>query len=240
MMTPTAHVPAALALVWRGVLAGILVLVIMNFLRRFKHLVSPGREILCGVVAVFILQTVMLLLLRKYWTAGKALSFFAFLLLLVAFCPFLAAPWRGRVSRDWSGAACSILLLVQGWMLIYRPIAAKKHPFGHYPEPYPAALDRNLKKLFNFADWTVLNDIGPQDKVRIEVEDPWLQYFAQMLLWSHNRRFCVACPVDESGVPLVASPCTTDAAHFTCRLSLKVVHHPATREYLKIERLLYD
>jgi hypothetical protein len=125
-------------------------------------------------------------------------------------------------------------------VLIYRPIAAKKRPFGHYQEPYPAALDRNLKKRFNFSDWTVLNEIGAQDEVRIEVEDPWLQYFVQMLLLSHNRRFCVACPVDENGVPFVASPCATDSVDFTCRLSLAVVHHPPFRQYLKLERLPSD
>ena len=240
MITPTAHVPAALALVWRGALAGILALVITNFIRRFKHLASPGREILCGAVAVFIFQTAILLLLHNYWTAGKALSFFAFPLLLVVFCPLLAGHSRGRLSRDWSAAACSVLLLAQGGVLIYRPIAAKKRPFGHYQEPYPAALDRNLKKRFNFSDWTVLNEIGAQDEVRIEVEDPWIQYFVQMLLWSHNRRFCVACPVDENGVPFVASPCATDSVDFTCRLSLAVVHHPPFRQYLKLERLPSD
>ena len=125
-------------------------------------------------------------------------------------------------------------------MLIYRPIAAKKHAFGHYREPYPAALDRNMKKRFNFSDWEVLTEIGEQDEVRIEVEDPWLQYFAQMLLLSHNRRFCVSTPVDEAGVPYAASPCATGSANFTCRLSLVVVWHPSVREYLKIERLPCD
>jgi hypothetical protein len=237
MITPSAHLPAALAIVWRAALAGILALVILNLLRRFKHLVSPAREIVCGAVAVFILQTVILLLLHQYWTAGKALSFFAYLLLLVVFSPLLAMPRRGWLPREWSGAACSVLLVAQGWMLIYRPIAAQKHSFGHYPEPYPAALDRNMKKRFDFSDWTVLNRIGAQDVVRIEVEDPWLQYFAQMLLLSHDKQFCVACPVDEDGVPFVASPCATDSADFTCRLSLVVVYDPATREKLKLERL---
>ncbi len=232
MLTPNAGVPAVLALIWRGALAGIVMLVIVNLLRGFKYLSSPGREILCSVVGVFVLQTAILLLLRQYWTAGKALSFFAFLLLLVVFCPFVMARWR-----DWSGAACCVLLAVQGWMLIYRPIAAKKRPFGHYLEPYPAALDRHLKKRFDFSDWSVLNKIRTADKVRIEVEDPWLQYFAQMLLLSHNRRFCVACPVDEMGVPFAASPCGTGSADFTCRLSLAVVWHPSVRENLKLERL---
>jgi hypothetical protein len=237
ILTPTAHLPAALALIWRGALALILALVISNFFHRFKHLVSPAREILCGALAVFLLQTVFLLLLHKYWTAGKAFSFFALPLLLIVFCPLLAAPVRGRLSLDWSGAACSVLLLAQGCMLIYRPIAAKIHPFGHYQEPYPAALDRNLKKRFSFSDWTVLNEIGAQDEVRLEVEDPWLQYFAQMLLLSHNRRFCVATPVDENGVPFVASPCAQNPEGFTCRLSLAVTHQPSFKEYLKVERL---
>ena len=235
MLTPTAHVPAVLAILWRGALAGILVLVITNFFCRFKHLASPGREVLCGAVAVFIVQTVILLLFHKYWTAGKALSFCAYLVLLVVFCPLLTSRTRGWLWREWSGVACSLLLVTQGCMLVYRPIAAKKHAFGHYREPYPSALDRNMKKRFNFSDWSVLAEIGVQDEVRIEVEDPWLQYFAQMLLLSHNRRFCVSTPVDEDGVPVAASPCVT-GSDFTCRLGLAVVHDPVTREYLKLER----
>jgi hypothetical protein len=235
MLTPTADVPAAWAIIWRGVLLGILVLVITNFLRRFKHLTSPAREILCGAVAIFILQTLILLLSHKYWTAGKALSFFAYLLLLVFFCPLVTTGARVWSPRDWSSAACFVLLAAQGWMLVYRPIAAKKHSFGHYPEPYPAALDRNLKKRFDFSDWTVLTEIGAPDQVRVEVEDPWLQYFAQMLLLSHNRRFCVASPLDELGIPLGASPCVNDSADFTCRLL--VIHRPGFRQYLKLERL---
>ena len=234
-LTPTADVPAALAIIWRGGLLGILVLVITNFLCRFRHLASPGREILCAAVGIFIVETAILLLLHKYWTAGKALSFFAYLLLLIVFCPLASTGAHGWLSREWSAAACSVLLAAQGWTMIYRPIAAKKHSFSHYRAPYPAALDRNMKRRFDFSDWMVLNEIGARDVVRIEVEDPWLQYFAQMLLLSHNRRFCVASPVDESGVPFATSPCATDPENFTCRLV--IVHHGGFRQYLELERL---
>src|SRR6516164_588930 len=237
MITPDLHVPGALALVWRGALAGILVLVIANFLRGFKHLASPDREMLCGAVAVFILQTVVLVFLHKYWTAGKALSFFAFFLLLVVFCPLLAGNSRGGVLRMWSGVACSVLLAAQGYMLIYRPIAAKKRSFGHYDAPYPAALDRYLKKRFNFSDWKVLNEIGAQDEVRIEVEDPSIQSFVEMLLLSHNRRFYVAFPVYAYVASSVAFPSAKDSTVFTCRLYLGEVHNPGFRQYLKLERI---
>jgi hypothetical protein len=238
MITPDLHVPGALALAWRGMLAGILVLVITNFLRGFRQLASPDREMLCGAVAVFILQTAILMLLHQYWTAGKALSYFAFLLLLVVFCPLLAGDSRGGSLRIWSGAACAVLLAAQGFMLIYRPIAAKKRPFDHYPAPYPAALDRYLKKRFDFSNWKVLNEIRAQDEVRIEVADPMPQYFAKMLLLSHNRKFYVASPVYfGTTLPLVAAPSARDSAAFTCRLYLKEVHKPALRQYLNLERL---
>jgi hypothetical protein len=237
MITPDVRVPGALALVWRGALAGILVLVIANFVRGFKHLASPDREMLCGAVAVFILQTVILLLLHKYWTAGKALSFFAFLFLLVVFCPLVTGYARGGALRMWSGMACFVLLAAQGYMLIYRPIAAKKRPFGHYEAPYPAALDRYLKKRFNFSDWKVLNEIGTQDEVRIEVEDPSIQSFAEMLLLSHNRRFSVAFPVYAYVGSSVAFPAAKDSTASTCRLYLGEVHNPGFRQYLKLERI---
>jgi hypothetical protein len=237
VLTPTAHVHAFPAMLWRATLGVILATVAVNFFRRFKHLTSPGREILGAAVAVFIVQTVILFLLHKYWTAGKALSFFAYLVLLLVFCPMLTRGARDRLTGLWSSAACSLLLLAQGWMLVYRPIAAHKHPFAHYREPYPAALDRNMKKRFNFSDWTVLTKIGKQDEVRMEVEDPWLQYFTQMLLLSHNRRFCVSTPVDEAGLRFATPPCLTDSVKFTCRLGLVVVHDPAIKEYLKVEPL---
>ena len=237
MITPDLHVPGALALVWRGALAGILVLVIANFLRGFRHLTSPDREMLCGAVAVFILQAVILMLLHKYWTAGKALSFFAFILLLVVFCPLVAGYARGGALRMWSGVACSVLLAAQAYMLIYRPIAAKKRPFGHYDAPYPAALDRYLKKRFNFSDWKVLNEIGAQDEVRIEVEDPSIQSFIEMLFLSHDRRFYVAFPVYAYVASSAAFPSAKDSTAFSCRLYLGEVHNPGFRQYLKLERL---
>jgi hypothetical protein len=234
-LTPGPHVPPAFALIWRAALAVILVLVITNLLRRHKYLASPGREILCSAVAVFVLQTVVLLFLHKYWTAGKALSYFALPLLLVAFSPLLTANSGSSLPRGWTGAACSVLLLAQGFMLLYRPIAAYKRPLRHYRQPYPASLDQRIKRRFDFSNWTVLNEIGAQDAVRIEVEDPWLQYFVQMLLLSHNRRFCVATPVEEDGVPLVASPCQMSSGDFSGRLCLAGVRDPPIRQYLKFE-----
>ena len=237
MITPYAHAAPALALVWRGALAVILALVIVNFLRGFKHLASPGREMLCGAVAVFILQTMMLLVLHKYWTAGKALSYFAFLLTLVVFCPLCAVDLRGGVLRNWSAVACSVLLVAQGSMLIYRPIAAKKRPFGHYHPPYPsAASDPYLRKRFNFSDWTVLGEIGARDEVRIDAEDPFIQYFVKMLLLSHNRRFIVAPPVYENAYPLVVSPSAKDPTDYTCRLHVVEVYNPTLKKYLKLAR----
>jgi hypothetical protein len=237
MITPGAGVPPILALVCRGVLAGTLVWVVINCFYRFKYLASPSREIVAGALAVFVVQTVTLMLLHNYWSAGKAVSFFAFLLLLGVFCPLLAGKLGRNALGVLAGLACSVFLAVQGCMLIYRPIAAKKRSFAHYSEPYPAAMDRNLKRRFNFSDWTVLNDVSARDKVRVDIDDPWIQCFVKMLLLSHSRNFCVSAPVYEVMVPLVVSPSSIPCVDATCRLYLAEVHSPSFKQYLKCERV---
>jgi hypothetical protein len=216
-------------------------LVIINCLYRFKYLASPGREMIAGALAVFIVQTVVLILLHKQWTAGKAVSYYAFLLLLLVFCPLLTRNLRRAALGTLTGLACCIFLAVQGGMLIYHPIAARKRSFVHYQEPYPAALDRYLKNALIFSDWTVLNDISEQNKkVRIDIEDPWIQSFVKMLLLSHDRNFCVSDPVYEFNVPLIVSPLAMRCPDVTCRQDLAEVHAPAFKQYLKCERLESD
>jgi hypothetical protein len=237
MMTPDAAVPMALALLWRGVLAAILVLVVASVIQQFRFLASPDRLMLVCALAVFVLQTVLLLLLHKYWSAGKALSYYAFLLVLVVFCPYLAGELRGGLVRNLSGVACGVLLAAQGCTLIYRPKAVYKHPTVHYRAPYPAAMSPYMKVWFNFSDWTVLKQLGPQDKIRIDVEEPWIQYFAKMLLLSNEQRFCVSHPVTETKESAVDSASTANCADATCRMYLVEVRDPRLTGHLRLESL---
>ena len=86
------------------------------------------------------------------------------------------------------------------------------------------------------AMYNLLKEIGAQDEVRIEVEDPSIQSFVEMLLLSHNRRFYVAFPVYASVASSVAFPSAKDSTAFTCRLYLGEVHNPGFKQYLKLER----
>jgi hypothetical protein len=237
MITPDAAVPMALALFWRSVLAAILVLVVANALQRFRYLASPSGIMIGCALTVFVLQTVVLLFLHKYWSAGKALSYYAFLLLLVVFCPFLAGDFRGGLVRKLTGVACSVLLAVQGCMFIYRPIAVHKHPAAHYRAPYPAAMSLYMKVWFNFSDWTILNKLGPQDKIRVDIEEPWIQYFAKMFLLSNERPFCVPHPLTETKAPASDSASPVDCSDATCRIYLVEVRNSYLTAHLRVESL---
>jgi hypothetical protein len=90
-------------------------------------------------------------------------------------------------------AGANAFLVLQFAFFCYRPVASRS-AFGiHYSAPYPAN-PNNLKKNINFADWSFLRHVERTDKIRVRIEDPWIQCFARMLLRAHRIRFCLEAP----------------------------------------------
>jgi len=177
---------------------------------------------------VSLTMTLLFCLLGQYWSAGKAFSFVAYLILL----PLFASVFRLSIPKRWSWGrierlGASFLLALQLGFLSYRPMAVHQ-PFGvQYPFPYPAVQDPKLKMLVNFADWSFLHDLRTTDLVSIQIDDPWIQSFARMLLISNHIRVCLAEPVFEyrGAKPTTVPP--EPCPESTCRLvSVKSTGEP--------------
>jgi hypothetical protein len=67
---------------------GFLFLLVWSILR-FRTLARPARGVLFASVLFMISETLVFCLFRQYWAAGKALSYFAYLLLLLILAPAL-------------------------------------------------------------------------------------------------------------------------------------------------------
>src|SRR5208282_6826072 len=129
-------------------------------------------------------------------------SFVAYFLLLLLFSSALKPPlFQNWPIWSFSSAVAALAIALELGMLFYRPVAACQ-PFGiHYPRPYPALLDKRMKTTFNFGDWSFIRSFISTGVVALEIDDPWIQSFAKMLLISHHVPFCVRPPVYESREP---------------------------------------
>jgi hypothetical protein len=198
-VTPGSGTEPLMALVIRALVvlgAGALVLRLAS---QARSLFSPSWLLLTVHVGVSLLLILAFCLLRDYWFAGKALSYIAYLLLLL----LIASPYRtiasdqnflDRIAID----VATVFLFLQLAFFFYRPVASRS-AFGiHYSAPYPAIQDPNLKKTINFADWSFLRHVERTDKIRVRVEDPWSQLFARILLRTHRINFCLEGPAFDS------------------------------------------
>src|SRR6202035_5689553 len=156
-------------------------------------LLVPGWLLAISHLGVSLVCILAYCLLGRYWAAGKAFSYIAYIVLLL----LIAAPFRKSASdqslfdRIALPTAVSLLIL-QLAFFCYRPFASL-NAFGiHYSAPYPVV--RDLKKTINFADWSFLRNVQSSDKIGIQTEDRFMQGFARMLLRSHRIKFCLEAP----------------------------------------------
>jgi hypothetical protein len=158
-------------------------------------MLTPPWLLLVSFTCVSLLIILSFCALQQYWTAGKAFSFIAYLVLLLLIASALRMGLSDRSLLSCSASIVAIgLLLLQLGFFLYRPVAARK-PFAiHYPPPYPAIAELELKKTIDYDDWSSLHHLRPQDKVAVQIEDPFIQSFVRMLLLSHQIRFCLEPP----------------------------------------------
>jgi hypothetical protein len=189
---------------------------------------------IAAYLAVSLLFAVGFCALHQYWTAGKALSYIAYTLLLLLLTPALRKPSsQGSVASRFAKFSVHALLVLQLGFLLYRPIAALQ-PLGiHFPPPYPAVMDPRLKQTINFADWSCLHELQRGDRVSVQIDDPVIQLFVRMLLLSHHVSFYLEPPAFSRSsraiiVPLGPGPKTnarltvtqSTSGQFANRLSL--------------------
>ena len=105
-------------------------------------------------IALFLLvllaQTAVLLFMRKYWAAGKALSFYAPIGLATILAALCVRP-KSIVLAKIASVLLAGLLLSGTAMALMRIHGATKLSGVHYAFPYPAIQDERLKTTFNYA-----------------------------------------------------------------------------------------
>jgi hypothetical protein len=195
IITPEPAANAVMAITTRALILFGAAVLIFRLANNFRALLSPAWLLLASHVGVSLLAILGFCLLKQYWTAGKAFSFIAYLVLLLLIgSAFLTGSsdrsWSNQIARTMAGT----FLLLQLGFFFYRPLAARK-PFGiHYALPYPALLNLELKTTINFADWSFLRQLQPRNNVAVHIEDPFIQSFVRMLLLSHHVKFCLESP----------------------------------------------
>lgn len=195
-LTPTHEHPATGALSVRILLLSVITLLLGGAVRYRRELPAGPGTVLAGIVLICILETVWLVEQKQYWTAGKALSYFVYLPLLLFCAPSLRPH---GTSRSWWNAAhfgAVASLVVSGLLLVaYRGIAAGR-PYGiHYSRPYPSLQKPYLKQEVDYSDSSFLQHLNPKDMVAVEIPNPWIQFFVRMELAANNIPFCVLPPV---------------------------------------------
>lgn len=141
------------------------------------------------VVAILLAQTAVLGLLAGSWPAAKALTYSFPWILLLAFLPLTAAV--GGRSRRWPAAL--LLGLQLCWAGGRIAVAAELHGSG-YPPPYPAAepaLKINRRWDVNESPQV----LAAAHRVRIDVPDLWLEYYAMICVQARGVAFTKATPV---------------------------------------------
>ena len=194
-VTPDATIYAVTAVAVRTLILSGAAVLLFRLATGFRPILSQAWLLLGSQVGTSMLCILGYCLVQQYWTAGKAFTFVAYLVLLLligsVFCTGSShRSWLNRIALT----TASVFLLLQLGFFFYRPFAAHK-PFGiHYPAPYPALATLELKTTINFADWTILRHLHVNDNVAVHIEDPFIQSFVRMLLLSHHIRFCLEPP----------------------------------------------
>jgi hypothetical protein len=217
-ITPDSAMNLAVGESERALILFCAVVLIIGIARGARTLRSPAWWLLASYVGASLLCTLGFFTLRQYWTAGKAFSYVAYLVLLLLVAPAFRTPlfgckWLSRFAITTAGA----FLLLQLGFLFYRPAASCK-PFGvHYPPPYPSIPDPKLKEMINFADWSILRHLRSGDHVTVYIEDPFIQSFVRILLLSHHVKFCLEPPAFAGSSRLSIVP-TRNCPNPTVRL----------------------
>jgi hypothetical protein len=204
-ITPDPTKNAVIAVAVRALILCGIAAFVFRFAKGARSMLTPPWLLLASFSGVSLLIALIFCALQQFWTAGKAFSFVAYLVLLILIAPAfrIGSSDRSWLNRTALTMAIAFLLLQLGFFL-YRPIAANK-PFAiHYLPPYPSLANRELKTTINFADWSFLKLLQPHDTVAVHIEDPFIQSFVRMLLLSHQVRFCLEAPAfDRSSHSLI-------------------------------------
>jgi hypothetical protein len=236
LITPANDYHGWIVLLYRLFLLVAFLVLFAGSILGYRSLARPARTIVFSVVIVLTCEAFLFLIAGQYWTAGKTLSYFAYLLLLIVLTPALSVNFSRGGLRAAASVVAGLMVVGQVAFAGYRPLAASL-PYGiHYSRPYPAIQHEDLKKDIDFSDLNFLKKIQKQDRVIVQISDPWIQIFVRLLLLSKNIDFCVSSPVFVTAEPL-NSASTQSCLNGTCRLVLVPASKYGYRQEVGVEKL---
>ena len=123
------------------------------------------------VLGVFVLQ--------RYWTAGKAITFFSPYLVIICGLPLLVSP---SDRPRWTAVASLVFLITQVGLGIYRPFAAANPTGIHYNAPYPSIQNALLKTKYRWDVDSLESELKHCSLVEVNLPDPFLEHFRPFVL----------------------------------------------------------
>jgi len=154
------------------------------------HLLAVCFLLLVAGSAFFISQ-------HQFWTTGKTFSFYAPIAMSVILACLLyhATHAERRRSGVLAVFCLSVLVLGDVYFSLCRVAGATRLNGIHFKPPYPAIQGEVLKTSFNYGDTSFLKSIAERDYVAVNIDNPWVEEYVQLLLLSHDRHFYLERPV---------------------------------------------
>jgi len=136
-------------------------------------------------------QSIYFICNGNYWTAGKAISYYSPLAILyfIFNLYFYVIKSRKKIIIIVVLLFLSVSNISFGFYRIY---AIYKNTNGlHYKLPYPSAQDAGiiLKTYFDFSDNNFLYKINDNEIVMVDIKDPWVEAYAEILLSSRSIKY---------------------------------------------------
>jgi hypothetical protein len=189
-LQPSPALPLVLRVVWRLVVLAGLVALLRAALGTALSLFRRGLEERASRLALWVLLALPaplpLLLMGKYWAAGKALGMIGPFLFLLAAAPLLLAEARPSAARGrplWRTLPAAIFLAAQLGFGLARPLAAANPDGIHYSRPpYPSVQSSEYKTAL---DWGLArrdDALRRCRRIALDIESPFLERYVQLHL----------------------------------------------------------
>jgi hypothetical protein len=194
---------------------------------------------LCIINLIALSECSILVYNHQYWGAGKCLSYTAIFIYITLYGSLLSADKAKFFIRTLSGLMCLLLISLQIYFSFHRIYCVSTQPTGiHYTTPYPSAQDAGLmKKVFNFNDLSFLTKIKPTDEVGLDIEDPWVEHYIQLVLIEHSIPYHLELPICEQPKFNVRKGYVTAIKPTTIRLHLAIDKSSVFPYYIKADSI---
>ena len=151
------------------------------------------------------LETISLLIKHNYYGLGKSLCYSSPIFITYIFLILSNEQYRSKHLRIINISFLTIIISFNIGFGVARIYKTFTHKDGIlYPTPYVSAQDEgiDLKKYFDFNDLNFIATYTKGDTININIQDPWIEAYAEMVLLVHDIHFQTLNPISlQTGYP---------------------------------------